>query len=197
MNKRPSDESVESAIQTILSWLGEDVNRTGILDTPKRLMKVYRNHFSGYLDDPRAPLMRTFEDLSDYHEIVLTKQIRFVSHCEHHMAPMPGIAHIAYVPHKKVVGLSKLARVLDIYARRLQSQERLTKEVATTIHEVLDPLGVAVILEAEHQCMTMRGVAKPEALTVTQYFTGVFRSDQTSGMRCQYQDQLYALLNRR
>lgn len=172
-----SREEAEAAVRTLLGWAGEDARREGLLDTPKRVVKAYHEFFGGYDEDPVAALSRTFEEVGGYDDIVLVRAIPFFSHCEHHMVPFFGKAHVAYYPDNSVVGLSKLARVVDIYARRLQTQENLTAQITTTIDTVLKPRGVAVMLQAEHMCMSMRGIQKHGASTITTQFTGVFRED--------------------
>ena len=173
---RPTREEAEAAVRTLLRWAGEDPAREGLHDTPGRVVRAYEEFFQGYADDPAAMLARTFEEVEDYDEIVLLRDIRFESHCEHHMVPIIGRAHVAYLPRRRVVGISKLARVVDAYARRLQIQERLTAQIANTIDTVLQPHGVAVILEAGHQCMTTRGVHRPGVSMVTSRMLGVFRT---------------------
>ena len=172
-----SDEKAEEAIKTIIEWIGEDPNREGLRSTPKRVAKAYREYFSGYNDNPANYLKKTFTEVEGYDDMVIEKNISIHSHCEHHMAPIVGIAHVAYVPSRKVVGLSKLARVVDAFSKRLQTQERLTMQIAKTIMEVLKPRGVAVTIDATHACMTDRGIKKEKATTVTNYFLGVFKDD--------------------
>ena len=173
--RRPSMEEAEDAVRTLLRWAGDDPDREGLLGTPNRVARSYQEFFAGYTEDPADILERTFEETDGYDEMVLLKDIRLESHCEHHMVPIIGKAHIAYFPDKRVVGISKLARVLEIYARRLQIQEKLTAQVANTIQQVLQPLGVAVVVEAAHQCMTTRGVHKPGVKMITSRMLGVFR----------------------
>ncbi len=175
--QRPSREEAEDAVRTLLRWAGEDPAREGLHDTPRRVVRSYEEFYQGYADDPVAMLNRTFAEVEDYDEIVLLRDIRFESHCEHHMVPIIGRAHVAYLPARRVVGISKLARVVDVYARRLQIQERLTAQIANTINDVLQPHGVAVILEAGHQCMTTRGVHRPGVSMVTSRMLGVFRTN--------------------
>ena len=170
-----SKEEAEKAIKTILKFVGEDPNREGLLETPKRVVKAFQEYFGGYLVNPDEYLEKTFGDVEGYDDMVIQKNISIHSHCEHHMAPIIGMAHVAYVPSEKVVGLSKLARVVEAYSRRLQTQERLTMQIANSIYKGLKSHGSAVSIEAEHQCMTTRGVRKDKAITVTNYFTGVFR----------------------
>jgi GTP cyclohydrolase IA len=176
-SERPSQPEVERAVETLLRWIGEDVNREGLIDTPSRVAKAYREMFSGYDEDPKAELGRTFEEVGGYDDMVLVKDITFHSHCEHHMVPIIGKAHVAYLPDGKVLGLSKIARTVDIYARRLQTQENMTAQIAHAIDEALAPRGVAVMLEAEHMCMAMRGIRKQGSTTTTTCFTGQFRND--------------------
>ena len=174
---RPTREEAEEAVRVLLRWAGEDPSREGLTDTPGRVVKGYEEFFSGYAEDPVALLQRTFEETDGYDEIVLLRDIRVESHCEHHMLPIVGRAHVAYLPKRRVVGISKLARLVDAYARRLQIQEKLTAQIANTINEVLQPRGVAVVIEAEHQCMSTRGVHKPGAGMVTSHMLGAFRDD--------------------
>lgn len=174
---RPTKEEAEAAVRTLLRWAGDDPTREGLLGTPDRVVRAYREFFAGYEEDPRDLLARTFEEAGGYDEMVLLKDIRLESHCEHHLVPILGKAHIAYWPKNRVVGISKLARVLDSYAKRLQIQEKLTAQVADAIQDVLDPHGVAVVIEAQHQCMTTRGVKKPEVAMVTSRLTGCFKHD--------------------
>jgi len=172
-----SDKEVEDAFKTILTWLGEDPNREGLLETPKRVMKAYKEYFSGYKVDPDKILDKTFGDVDGYDDMVIQKNISIQSHCEHHMAPIIGKAHVAYIPKERVVGLSKLARVVEVFSKRLQTQERLTMQVAKTLMESLDAKGVAVTIDSTHQCMTMRGIKKEHASTVTNYYLGQFKED--------------------
>lgn len=174
---RPSREEAEAAVRTLLAWTGDDPDREGLQDTPKRVAKAFTQLYGGYFEDPFEHLERTFDDVGGYQDIVMVRGIPFHSHCEHHMLPFIGAAHIAYYPAEGVVGLSKLARVVDIYAKRLQTQEHLTTQIASAIDDALAPRGLAVMLEAEHQCMTMRGVQKPGVSTITAQFTGVFQGD--------------------
>ena len=171
-----SDKEAEEAFKTILTWLGEDPNREG-LETPKRVMKAYKEYFSGYKVDPDKILDKTFGDVDGYDDMVIQKNISIQSHCEHHMAPIIGKAHVAYIPKERVVGLSKLARVVEVFSKRLQTQERLTMQVAKTLMESLDAKGVAVTIDSTHQCMTMRGIKKEHASTVTNYYLGQFKED--------------------
>jgi len=172
-----SDKEAEEAFKTILTWLGEDPNREGLLETPKRVMKAYKEYFSGYKVDPSKILDKTFGDVDGYDDMVIQKNISIQSHCEHHMAPIIGKAHVAYIPKERVVGLSKLARVVEVFSKRLQTQERLTMQVAKTLMESLDAKGVAVTIDSTHQCMTMRGIKKEQATTVTNYYLGQFKED--------------------
>jgi len=174
---RPSQTEAEEAVRVLLRWAGEDPAREGLRDTPRRVARSYGEFYRGYAEDPAEMLNRTFAEVEDYDEIVLLRDIRFESHCEHHMVPIIGRAHVAYLPRRRVVGISKLARVVDVYARRLQIQERLTAQIANTINDVLQPHGVAVILEAGHQCMTTRGVHRPGVSMVTSRMLGVFRDN--------------------
>lgn len=180
---RPSQEEVENAVRTLLRWTGDDINREGLIETPKRVAKAYREMFSGYDQCPAEELGRTFEEVQGYNDMVLIKDISFHSHCEHHMVPIIGKAHVAYLPDGKVVGLSKIARVVDIFARRLQTQENLTAQITLAIDEILRPRGVAVMIEAEHKCMSMRGIKKEGATTLTNQFTGIFRDDPNEQTR--------------
>jgi GTP cyclohydrolase I len=167
-------------VRTLIRWAGDDPGREGLLGTPDRVVRAYEEFFNGYGEDPVALLHRTFEEISGYDEIVLLKDIRFESHCEHHMLPIIGKAHVAYLPDRRVVGISKLARLVEVYAKRLQIQEKMTAQVANTIDEVLRPKGVAVVIEAAHQCMTTRGVHKPGVSMVTSRMLGIFRTDPTT-----------------
>jgi GTP cyclohydrolase IA len=177
---RPTREEAEAAVRTLLRWAGDDPTREGLLETPARVARAYEEFFSGYEIDPVALLERTFEETDGYDEIVLLRDIRLESHCEHHMVPIIGRAHVAYLPHHRVVGISKLARVVDAYARRLQIQEKLTAQIANTIQQVLEPRGVAVVIEAAHQCMTTRGIHKSGVTMVTSRMLGAFRDDPTT-----------------
>ena len=172
-----SDKEAEEAFKTILTWLGEDPSREGVLETPKRVMKAYKEYFAGYKVDPSKILDKTFGDVDGYDDMVIQKNISIQSHCEHHMAPIIGKAHVAYIPKERVVGLSKLARVVEVFSKRLQTQERLTMQVAKTLMESLDAKGVAVTIDSTHQCMTMRGIKKEHASTVTNYYLGQFKED--------------------
>lgn len=174
---RPTKQEAEDAVRTLLMWAGEDIEREGLLDTPKRVAKAYKELFAGYSMDPEEVLGTTFEEVAGYNDMVLIDNISFHSHCEHHMVPIIGKAHVAYLPDGKVVGLSKIARVVDIFARRLQTQESMTAQIAQCIQKKLNPLGVAVFIEAEHMCMAMRGVRKQGSTTSTMTFTGKFEAD--------------------
>ena len=176
-NKKVSDKEAEEAFKTILTWMGEDPSREGLLETPKRVVKAYKEYFNGYTEDPNKILDKTFGDVEGYDDMVVQKNVSVQSHCEHHMAPIIGIAHVAYIPNERVVGLSKLARVVEVFSKRLQTQERLTMQIAKTIMESLDAKGVAVTIDSTHQCMTMRGIKKETATTVTNYFLGQFKED--------------------
>tara|TARA_Y100000590_G_scaffold273282_1_gene306808 strand:- start:3245 stop:3856 length:612 start_codon:yes stop_codon:yes gene_type:complete len=176
-SKQISDEKAEEAIRTIIEWIGEDANREGLLSTPKRVVKAFKEYFSGYKEEPKNFLSKTFSEVEGYDDMVIEKNISVQSHCEHHMAPISGVAHVAYIPANRVVGLSKLARVVEVFSRRLQTQERLTMQIAKTIMDTLQPRGVAVTIDAAHQCMTNRGIKKEKATTVTNYFLGAFKDD--------------------
>ncbi len=172
-----SDKQAEEAITTILEWIGENPKREGLIETPRRVIKAFKEYFRGYTQDPSSELKKTFGDVEGYDDMVLQKNISVSSHCEHHMAPIIGVAHVAYIPKKRIVGLSKLARTVEIFSKRLQTQERLTMQIANTLTEGLDAYGVAVNIDSTHQCMTMRGIKKEKATTVTNYFTGKFKED--------------------
>jgi len=172
-----SDKEAEEAFIKIFKWMGEDPSREGLIDTPKRVVKAFKEYFKGYKEDPKKVLEKTFGDIDDYDDMVIQKNISLHSHCEHHMAPIVGVAHVAYIPNKRVVGLSKLARVVEVFSKRLQTQERLTMEIANALNVALDAKGVAVSIDATHQCMTMRGVKKEQATTVTNYYLGKFKED--------------------
>ncbi len=172
-----TDKQAEEAFKTILAWIGENPSREGLLETPKRVVKAFKEYFKGYNQDATADLLKTFGDVEGYDDMVVEKNITFESHCEHHMAPIIGVAHIAYIPNKKVVGLSKLARTVEIFSKRLQTQERLTMQIAKTLMTALNPKGVAVTIDAAHQCMTMRGIKKEKATTITNYYLGSFKED--------------------
>ena len=172
-----TDKQAEEAFKTILTWIGEDPNREGLIETPKRVVKAFKEYFKGYHQDANAELLKTFGDVEGYDDMVVEKNITLESHCEHHMAPIIGVAHIAYIPNTKVVGLSKLARTVDVFSKRLQTQERLTMQIAKTLMSSLEAKGVAVTIDAAHQCMTMRGIKKEKATTITNYFLGSFKED--------------------
>ena len=178
-SKKPevTDKQAEEAFKTILIWIGEDPNREGLLETPKRVVKAFKEYFKGYHQDAKEDLLKTFGDVEGYDDMVVEKNITLESHCEHHMAPIIGVAHIAYIPNQKVVGLSKLARTVEVFSKRLQTQERLTMQVAKTLMSALDAKGVAVTIDAAHQCMTMRGVKKEKATTITNYYLGTLKED--------------------
>jgi len=172
-----SDKDAEEAFIKILKWMGEDPSREGLLETPKRVMKAFKEYFKGYKEDGKKALEKTFGDVEGYDDMVVQKNISVQSHCEHHMAPIIGVAHVAYIPGERVVGLSKLARVVEVFSKRLQTQERLTMQIAKTLMESLDAKGVAVTIDATHQCMTMRGIKKEQASTITNYYLGQFKED--------------------
>ena len=172
-----SEKEAEEAFVKILKYIGEDPGREGLLETPKRVRKAFQEYFKGYQEDPYKILSKTFGDVDGYNDIVIQKNISVQSHCEHHMAPIIGIAHVAYIPNERVVGLSKLARVVEAFSKRLQTQERLTMQIAKTVMEALDAKGVAVTIDSNHMCMTMRGVKKEQATTVTNYYLGQFKED--------------------
>ena len=176
-NQKISDQKAEEAIRTIIKWIGEDPEREGLKSTPKRVIRAFQEYFQGYKEDPANYLKKTFTEVEGYDDMVIEKNISIRSHCEHHIAPIIGVAHVAYLPSKKVVGLSKLARVVEAFSKRLQTQERLTMQIAKTIMRVLQPRGVAVTIDAAHQCMTNRGVKKEKTTTVTNYFLGAFKED--------------------
>ena len=180
---RPSREEAEGAVRLLLRWIGEDPSREGLVDTPNRVVKAYEELFGGYKMDADDALKRVFEEVEGYDDMVIVRDIPFASHCEHHMVPFIGRAHIGYLPREGVVGLSKLARVVDIYARRLQTQEAMTAQISQAIQNILDPRGVAVMIEAEHLCMSMRGIQKQGASTVTTQFTGLFKDDINEQIR--------------
>ena len=174
---RVSDEQAKEAVKTILKWIGEDPTREGLRETPKRVVKAFKEYFNGYNQDPIKELNKTFGDVDGYDDMVIEKNISLQSHCEHHMAPIIGVVHIAYIPNKKVVGLSKLARTVEVFSKRLQTQERLNMQIAKTLMNGLEAKGVAVTIDAAHQCMTMRGIKKENATTLTNYFLGSFKDD--------------------
>ncbi len=177
---RPTQAEAEAAIRTLIQWAGDDPAREGLHDTPARVARAYQDFFRGYAEDPEAILTRTFEEIEGYDEMVILRDIRLESHCEHHMVPIIGVAHVAYLPNLRVVGISKLARVVDAYAKRLQIQEKLTAQIANTINEVLQPRGVAVVIEAGHECMSTRGVHKTGVSMVTSRMLGAFRDDPST-----------------
>ena len=176
-SKQVTDEEAEQAFTSIIKWLGEDPEREGLKSTPKRLVKAYKEYFKGYSEDPKKFLEKTFGDVQGYDDMVVQKNISVQSHCEHHMAPIIGVAHVAYIPKDRVVGLSKLARVVEVFSKRLQTQERLTMQIAKSLMEALDAKGVAVSIDATHQCMTTRGIKKEQATTITNYYLGQFKDD--------------------
>ena len=176
-NNRPSEKQALEAVKTLILWAGDNPEREGLRETPKRVVNAYREFFAGYEENPIDVLGKTFEEIQGYEDIVLLKNMRFESHCEHHMVPFIGIAHIAYIPNKKVVGISKIARLLDIFSKRLQTQETMTAQIADTINSVLKPKGVAVLIDAEHQCMTSRGIHKPGTTTITIRMLGEFKDN--------------------
>ena len=177
---RPDRGDVENAVRTLIRWAGDDPDREGLLDTPARVVRSYEEFFAGYLEDPVQTLSRTFSEVDGYDEMIVMTDIRFESHCEHHMVPIIGKAHVAYLPDRRVVGISKLARLVDLYAKRLQIQERMTVQIADTLNDVLQPKGVAVVIEGSHQCMTTRGVHKPGSAMVTSRMLGAFRDDPST-----------------
>ena len=172
-----SEKEIEEAFVKIIKWIGEDPSREGLKSTPKRLVKAFKEYYKGYNEDPKQILEKTFGDVQGYDDMVIQKNISLQSHCEHHMAPIIGVAHVAYIPKDRVVGLSKLARVVEVFSKRLQTQERLTMQIANTLMEALDAKGVAVSIDAAHQCMTMRGIKKEQATTITNYYLGQFKED--------------------
>ena len=176
-SEKVSEKEAEEAFVKIIRWIGEDPSREGLASTPKRLVKAFKEYFKGYSEDPKKILEKTFGDVQGYDDMVIQKNISLQSHCEHHLAPIIGVAHIAYIPNSRVVGLSKLARVVEVFSKRLQTQERLTMQIANTIMEALDAKGVAVSIDATHQCMTMRGIKKEQATTITNYYLGKFKED--------------------
>jgi GTP cyclohydrolase I len=175
--KRPSQEEAEEAVRTLIAWAGDDPTRQGLIDTPRRVVKAYKEFFKGYSEDPLQALSRTFDEVEGYDDLVMLRDIEFNSHCEHHIVPFIGRAHVAYLPSHAVVGISKLARVVEIYARRLQTQETMTAQIAKAIDKALEPKGTAVLIEAVHQCMSLRGVNKRNVATITTQFTGEFKSN--------------------
>jgi GTP cyclohydrolase I len=175
---RPSRDEAEEAVRTLIAWAGDDPSREGLIDTPKRVVKAYEEWFSGYEADPLKALGKTFEDVQGYDDMVMLTNIDVESHCEHHLAPIMGIAHVAYLPRKAVVGISKIARVVEIFSKRMQTQETMTAQIADALTEAMDPLGVAVFIDAKHQCMTTRGVHHPNVSTITSSYTGAFKTDK-------------------
>ena len=190
-NPNPSREEAMRAVKTLIAWAGDNPDREGLIETPKRVVKAYEEFFEGYKIDPTEILSKTFEEVEGYDEMVLIKNIRLESHCEHHIVPILGKAHVAYMPRKRVVGISKIARLVDVFAKRLQIQETLTSQIAETLQSVLDPLGVAVLIDASHQCMTTRGVHKPESSTVTKKMIGIFKENKI------LQSQFMELINQK
>ena len=190
-NSNPSREEAMRAVKTLIAWAGDNPDREGLIETPERVVKAYEEFFEGYKIDPTEILSKTFEEVEGYDEMVLIKNIRLESHCEHHIVPILGKAHVAYMPKKRVVGISKIARLVDVFAKRLQIQETLTSQIAETLQSVLDPLGVAVLIDASHQCMTTRGVHKPESSTVTKKMIGIFKEDKI------LQSQFMELINQK
>ncbi len=188
-NTKPTRQEAEAAVKTLLSFVGEDANRPGLLETPKRVVKAYEDWFSGYNDDPKEILSKTFDELEGYDEIIMLRDIRIESHCEHHIAPFIGSAHVAYLPNKRVVGISKLARITRIYMKRMQIQEKLTAQIANCIQDVLKPKGVAVVVEAQHQCMTTRGIGTPGISMATSQLLGKFRTDSST------RREFYSMIN--
>ncbi len=176
-NKKPTREEAEAAVRTMLAWTGDNPDREGLIETPKRVVRAYEQFFAGYEMDPKEVLSKVFEEVEGYDEMVIVKDIRVESHCEHHIVPILGKAHVGYLPNKRIVGISKLARVVDIFGKRLQTQEVMTAQIANVINEVLEPRGVAVVMNAKHQCMTTRGVHKPESSTITSTMLGAFRDN--------------------
>ena len=176
-SEKVSEKEAEEAFVKIIRWIGEDPSREGLASTPKRIVKAFKEYFKGYSEDPKKILEKTFGDVQGYDDMVIQKNISLQSHCEHHLAPIIGVAHIAYIPNSRVVGLSKLARVVEVFSKRLQTQERLTMQIANTLMEALDAKGVAVSIDATHQCMTMRGIKKEQATTITNYYLGQFKED--------------------
>ena len=188
-NKKPSRTEAEAAVKTLLAWAGEDIKREGLKDTPKRVVKAYEDWFSGYNENPKEVLKKTFSELDGYDEIIMLRDIRIESHCEHHIAPFIGSAHVAYLPKKRVVGISKIARITKIFSKRMQVQEKLTAQIANCIQEVLKPRGVAVVVEAQHQCMTTRGINTPGISMVTSQLLGKFRTDAST------RREFYSMIN--
>ena len=175
MSKKPTKEEAMKAVKTLIEWAGDDPSREGLIETPKRVVKAYNEFFQGYDQDPEEVLNKTFEEVEGYDDAVIVRNIRVESHCEHHMVPILGVAHVGYIPNNRVVGISKLARVVDIYAKRLQTQETMTAQIANILDKVLQPKGVAVVIDAGHQCMSTRGIHKTESSTITSRMLGIFR----------------------
>ena len=175
MPNKPSKEEALNAVRTLISWAGDDPDREGLIETPERVVRSYNEFFCGYGEDPEKVLGKTFEEVEGYDEVVIVRNIRVESHCEHHMVPIVGVAHVGYIPNKRVVGISKLARIVDIFGKRLQTQETMTAQIADTIQRVLEPKGVAVVIDAGHQCMSTRGIHKTESSTITSRMLGIFR----------------------
>ncbi len=188
-NKRPSKKQMREAVKTLIAYAGDDPTREGVIDSPKRVATAYSELFAGYEQGPKQILSKTFQDISDYNDIVLLRDIAFYSHCEHHLVPFFGKVHIAYLPKEGIVGLSKLARLVEIYARRLQTQENLTAQIIEALNTYLEPRGAAIMVEAEHMCMSMRGVRAPGATTLTQKFTGIFAEEKSE------RERFFALVN--
>ena len=188
-NIKPTRQEAEAAVKTLLSFIGENADRPGLLETPKRVVRAYEDWFSGYNDDPKEVLSKTFDELEGYDEIIMLRDIRIESHCEHHIAPFIGSAHVAYLPNKRVVGISKLARITRIYMKRMQIQEKLTAQIANCIQDVLKPKGVAVVVEAQHQCMTTRGIGTPGISMVTSQLLGKFRTNSST------RREFYSMIN--
>jgi GTP cyclohydrolase I len=188
-NIKPTRQEAEAAVKTLLSFIGENADRPGLLETPKRVVRAYEDWFSGYNDDPKEVLSKTFDELEGYDEIIMLRNIRIESHCEHHIAPFIGSAHVAYLPNKRVVGISKLARITRIYMKRMQIQEKLTAQIANCIQDVLKPKGVAVVVEAQHQCMTTRGIGTPGISMVTSQLLGKFRTNSST------RREFYSMIN--
>ena len=182
LNPKPTRQEAEEAVKTLISWAGDDPSREGLLETPKRVVESYKEFYAGYDQDPEEVLSKVFEEVEGYDEIIIVKDILLESHCEHHMVPILGKAHVAYIPNKRIVGISKLARLVDLYAKRLQTQEAMTAQIADTIERVLKPKGVAIVIDAAHQCMSSRGVHKTETSTVTSRMLGAFRENPKSRM---------------
>ena len=177
MSNKPTKEEALKAVETLISWAGDDPTREGLIETPDRVIRAYKEFFAGYEEDPEKVLTKTFEEVEGYDDAVIVRNIRVESHCEHHMVPILGVAHVGYIPNKRVVGISKLARIVDIYGKRLQTQETMTAQIADTIQRVLEPKGVAVVIDAGHQCMTTRGIHKTESSTITSRMLGSFRDN--------------------